>query len=152
MCIQLGVLERFEESESLDVVHVQVRQQQINAAQVRAQTTPEAPDPRPSIEHEQGAVLHFLEDPELQATNWRAEQAIRPAVVMRKICGGNRTERGAFTHETLVSIIVSARKLKLDPLPLLAELPRAPSGTIIPAIQQRLATLRVSPDLARVSP
>ena len=26
----------------------------------------------------------------IDATNWRAEQAIRPAVVIRKVCGGNR--------------------------------------------------------------
>ena len=37
------------------------------------------------------AVFLFLWDPSLDATNWRAEQAIRPAVVIRKVCGGNRT-------------------------------------------------------------
>ena len=34
------------------------------------------------------AVFLFLWDPSLDATNWRAEQAIRPAVVIRKVCGG----------------------------------------------------------------
>ena len=43
------------------------------------------------------AVFHFLWDPSLDATNWRAEQAIRPAVVIRKVCGGNRTRHGADT-------------------------------------------------------
>ena len=37
------------------------------------------------------AVFLFLRDPSIDATNWRAEQAIRPAVVIRKVCGGNRT-------------------------------------------------------------
>ena len=38
------------------------------------------------------AVFNFLVHPGLDATNWRAEQAIRPAVVTRKMCGGgNRT-------------------------------------------------------------
>ena len=32
-------------------------------------------------------------DPAVDATNWRAEQAIRPAVVIRKVCGGNQTRR-----------------------------------------------------------
>ena len=43
------------------------------------------------------AVFLFLWDPSLDATNWRAEQAIRPAVVIRKVCGGNRnrTRHGA---------------------------------------------------------
>ncbi len=36
------------------------------------------------------AVFLFLWAPSLDATNWRAEQAIRPAVVVRKVCGGNR--------------------------------------------------------------
>jgi len=31
----------------------------------------------------------------LEATNWRAEQALRPAVVNRKVWGGNRTVAGA---------------------------------------------------------
>ena len=33
------------------------------------------------------AVFLFLRDPSIDATNWRAEQAIRPAVVIRKVCG-----------------------------------------------------------------
>ena len=35
------------------------------------------------------AVFLFLWDLSVDATNWRAEQAIRPAVVIRKVCGGN---------------------------------------------------------------
>ena len=38
-------------------------------------------------------VFLFLRDPSIDATNWRAEQAIRPAVVIRKVCGGNRTRK-----------------------------------------------------------
>ena len=45
------------------------------------------------------AVFLFLRDPSIDATNWRAEQAIRPAVVIRKVCGGNRTRRGADTQQ-----------------------------------------------------
>ena len=38
------------------------------------------------------AIFSFLFDPTLDATNWRAEHALRPAVVTRKMCGGgNRT-------------------------------------------------------------
>ena len=44
------------------------------------------------------AVFLFLCDPSIDATNWRAEQAIRPAVVTRKVCGGNRTRKGADTR------------------------------------------------------
>ena len=42
------------------------------------------------------ALFTFLRHPRLvDATNWRAEQAIRPAVVTRKVCGGNRSWQGA---------------------------------------------------------
>ncbi len=58
----------------------------------------DAPPPLPDAErfakhlaNEFPAVFLFLCDPSIDATNWRAEQAIRPAVVMRKVCGGNRT-------------------------------------------------------------
>lgn len=45
---------------------------------------------------EYDAVFSFLFDPTLDATNWRAEHALRPAVLTRKTCGGgNRTTRGA---------------------------------------------------------
>ncbi len=47
------------------------------------------------LNREFAAVLAFLWAPDVEATNWRAEHAIRPAVVNRKICGGNRTPRGA---------------------------------------------------------
>ena len=53
-----------------------------------------------------GAIFTFLWDPSVDATNWRAEQAIRPAVVIRKVCGGNRTRivpEGADTQQVLAS-------------------------------------------------
>ena len=34
------------------------------------------------------ALFSFLFDPAVDATNWRAEHALRPAVVNRKVCGG----------------------------------------------------------------
>ena len=43
---------------------------------------------------ERAALLTFLRTPGVQATNWRAEHAIRPAVVSRKTWGGNRTWAG----------------------------------------------------------
>ena len=51
------------------------------------------------------AVFLFLRDPSIDATNWRAEQAIRPAVVIRKVCGGNRTRKGADTQQVLSTVV-----------------------------------------------
>lgn len=49
----------------------------------------------------------FLIDPTIDATNYRAEQAIRPAVVNRKVWGGNRTWRGAEAQSILTSLLVT---------------------------------------------
>ena len=54
---------------------------------------------------EASALFTFLGDPAIDATNWRAEHAIRPAVVMRKVCGGNRSAHGAQTQQVLTSIL-----------------------------------------------
>jgi transposase len=52
----------------------------------------------------------FLFDPAVEATNWRAEQAIRPAVVNRKVWGGNRTEAGARAQGVLMSVLETLRR------------------------------------------
>ena len=49
----------------------------------------------------------FLMDPTIDATNWRGEQAIRPAVVNRKVWGGNRTWNGARAQSALTSLLVT---------------------------------------------
>jgi transposase len=56
----------------------------------------------------------FLTRRGLDATNWRAEQAIRPAVVNRKVWGGNRTWLGARVQGTLTSILVTLNQRSQD--------------------------------------
>jgi len=56
----------------------------------------------------------------VEATNWRAEQAIRPAVVNRKVWGGNRTEHGAAAQATLSTVLVTLAQQAIDPLGWLA--------------------------------
>jgi transposase len=48
-------------------------------------------------------LLTFLRFPGLDATNWRAEQAIRWGVILRKVWGGNRTWAGARAQAVLMS-------------------------------------------------
>jgi transposase len=79
------------------------------------------------------AVFNFLFHPALDATNWRAEQAIRPAVVTRKMCGGgNRTWQGAETQQILASILRTASQRGLDSSDLLVQMLRSPIP-IVPA-------------------
>jgi transposase len=53
----------------------------------------------------------FLSHPEVEPTNWEAEQAIRPAVVNRKVWGGNRTWAGAHAQEVLMSVWQTCQRL-----------------------------------------
>jgi transposase len=65
-------------------------------------------------------MFTFLTEPGVQATNWRAEQALRPAIVNRKSWGGNRTLKGARTQQITMSVIRTARQQAIDPVELMA--------------------------------
>jgi transposase len=52
----------------------------------------------------------FLEVPGTPATNWPAEQATRPAVVNRKVWGGNRTAAGAEAQAVTMSVLATCRQ------------------------------------------
>jgi transposase len=79
------------------------------------------------------ALFSFLVDPALEATNWRAEQALRPAVITRKVCGGgNRSRRGADTQQVLASILRTAHQRGLDTTDVLTTLLRAPKPIVSP--------------------
>jgi transposase len=49
-------------------------------------------------------LFTFLRQPGLDATNWRAELAIRFGVILRKVWGGSRTWRGARAQSVLMSV------------------------------------------------
>jgi hypothetical protein len=51
---------------------------------------------------------------------------LRPAVVTRKVCGGNRTDRGAHTHEVLASVLRTIQQRQLDASAIVSNLLRAP--------------------------
>jgi transposase len=67
-------------------------------------------------------IFTFLKFPGLDATNYRAEQAMRPAVVNRKVWGGNRTERGAQAQSILMTLLETARRGVRDTMALFADL------------------------------
>jgi transposase len=90
------------------------------------------------LHHEFDAVFSFLFDPTLDATNWRAEHALRPAVVTRKMCGGgNRTTRGAQTQQVLASILRTAQQRGLDSTAVIVAALQAPSPVVLDAFQSR---------------
>lgn len=71
-------------------------------------------------------LFTFLAEPGVDATNWRAEQAIRPAVVNRKVWGGNRTWAGAAAQAVLMSVLATARQVGRDALDFLSLALRSP--------------------------
>ena len=89
------------------------------------------------------AVFLFPLDPSIDATNWRAEQAIRPAVVIRKVCGGNRTREGADTQQVLASVVRTTRQRDLDLPAEIATMMRSPvpvASTLSACRRRRLET------------
>jgi transposase len=83
------------------------------------------------------AVFGFLHAPGIDATNWRAEQAIRPAVVARNICGGNRTRQGADTQQVLASLVRTIGQRCLDLTTVVTTILRARRPTVPVALQDR---------------
>lgn len=86
---------------------------------------------------EREAVFTFLYCPGLEATNWRAEQAIRPMVVTRKVWGGNRTPNGARTQSILLSILQTCRQHQRPVVPLLQRLLCLPQPRVFDLTTQR---------------
>lgn len=84
------------------------------------------------LHNERHALFSFLTHPGVDATNWRAEQAIRPAVVNRKVWGGNRTRRGADTQGRIMSVLRTAAQQGLDAVDWLAAFARAPDLAVVP--------------------
>jgi transposase len=83
------------------------------------------------LNHEFEHLFTYLKCPGLDATNYRGEQAIRPAVVTRKVWGGNRTPRGARTQEVLTSVFRTSHQRGIDPLPNLTALLRSPKPYVL---------------------
>ncbi len=76
--------------------------------------------------NERDALFTFLRDPTVPASNWWGEQAVRPAVVTRKIWGGNRTHHGAATQQIIVSVFRTCAQQSVDPYAVIEELLRSP--------------------------
>jgi len=75
-------------------------------------------------------LFTFLTTPGVDATNFRAEQAVRPAVVGRKVFGGNRTWAGARAQEILCSLLQTCRIQGRDAQVVLVELLCSPSPLV----------------------
>ena len=60
--------------------------------------------------HDRGNLLRFLEDPHIEPTNNRAERALRPAVIARKVSQGSKNDPGAHAFAAFTSVVRTLAK------------------------------------------
>ena len=83
------------------------------------------------------AIVAFVRNPYLPATNNEAERALRIAVIARRLSFGTRNEEGSAAYAASLSVVETCRRRHIDPWSYIAEtLARARAGfmhTPIPA-------------------
>ncbi len=77
-----------------------------------------------------GEWLTFLHYPEAPPTNNHAERMIRPAVVIRKTGGCNKTPTGSRVHQVLTSVIVTCHQQGKRFVDFVRRLARGPTGPV----------------------
>jgi hypothetical protein len=55
--------------------------------------------------HDAGSLIRFLDEPSIEPTNNRAERALRPAVIARKVSQCTKTARGTRAFEAWTSVV-----------------------------------------------
>lgn len=55
--------------------------------------------------HDRGSLLRFLAEPRIEPTNNRAERALRPAVIARKVSQCSKNGRGAHAFAAFTSVV-----------------------------------------------
>jgi transposase len=66
--------------------------------------------------HDRGNLVRFLEDPRLEPTNNRAERALCPAVIARKVSQCSKNRRGTHALEAFTSVVRTLTKQGIDSL------------------------------------
>src|SRR5712692_11138213 len=66
--------------------------------------------------NDRGNLLRFLDDPRIEPTNNRAERALRPAVIARKVSQCSKTARGADAFAAFTSVVRTLAKTGTGPL------------------------------------
>jgi transposase len=80
-------------------------------------------------------VFTFLYEEAVEATTNRAERALWPAVMVRKLSAGNRTEWGAKTHAIWARVIQTCRQRGQDFLAEAQRLLCSPQPLVLPIVE-----------------
>ena len=85
--------------------------------------TVESTASHPGIQHIQNIfrekskrMYRWTLDPRIPAENNLAERELRPLVIARKISFGSQSDAGALTRETLMTVLLTLKKRKKDPV------------------------------------
>jgi transposase len=78
---------------------------------------------------QQRHLFTYLRIEGIDATNYRAEQALKGPIVNRKVWGGNRTETGAAAQGIISSVLGTLNKKALQAIDWISGLLRAPAAT-----------------------
>ena len=86
-------------------------------------------------------LLTFVECEGVPADNNHAEREVRPAVMMRKVSQGNRSERGAYTRAVLMTVYRTLKKRSLEPLQMALDALRSYAATgQLPPLPKKIAS------------
>src|SRR3954447_26014739 len=65
--------------------------------------------------HDAGSLVRFLDDPSIEPTNNRAERALRPAVIARKVSQYTKSARGTRAFEAWTSVLATLSRTLSGP-------------------------------------
>ncbi len=91
------------------------------------------------LDHEFPYLFTFLHCPGIEATNNRAERAIRPAVMARHLCGGSRTWNGARIQQNLTSVLRTCQQQGKDSFDMLVDFCRNPQSKVLDLLPSSLS-------------
>ncbi len=82
------------------------------------------------IRNHKNSLLNFVDYPDAEYHNNRAERTIRPSVIARKMSFGNRTVEGARNHSILISTLHTIRLNNKDPVKFIHDVISKPDETL----------------------
>lgn len=76
-------------------------------------------------------IFTFVRHEGVEATAWPADRATRPAVLFRKVSGGHRSNRGAHTHDVLLSVQRTCAQRGADPIGIFTKALHQPAPRVL---------------------
>ena len=100
---------------------------------------------------QQHHLFTYLRLEGIDASNYRAEQALKMPIVNRKVWGGNRTEDGAAAQSILCSVLKTAGQRGIQAMTWISHLLRSPASAppLVPAETSRASPAPRSTGSAR---